>query len=221
MAAATAIVSGGLAAYQTIDGISTRKKGERGIDNYERQDLQNAYENTQISNMGSRYMAEESQRANANLVDATRSGGIRGVMGGIPQIMGINNMQNQEGRVYLDKQVQDRTNNIAQDDIRLRNIRERRDEGNIAGYSSQQQTGRQDMWSGMMGMAKAGRWGLQNGAFSKGAWSINGENPATANNSNMGNSYNQNSYNRDPYNLNPWNQMGDSNESQNYNNGIY
>jgi hypothetical protein len=178
MAAATALVSGGLAAYQTIDGISTRKKGERGIDNYERQDLQNAWENTQVSTMGSRYMAEESQRANANIIDATRNGGIRGVMGGISQIMGVNNMQNQEGRMYLDRQVQDRTNNIAQDDVRLREMRERRDENNIAGFSSQIQTGRQDMWSGMMGIAKAGRWGLQNGAFSKDAWSINGDNPA-------------------------------------------
>jgi hypothetical protein len=178
MAAATALVSGGLAAYQTIDGISTRKKGERGIDNYDRQDLQSAWENTQVSTMGSRYMAEESQRANANIIDATRNGGIRGVMGGIPQIMGVNNMQNQEGRMYLDRQVQDRTNNIAQDDVRLREMRERRDENNIAGFSSQIQTGRQDMWSGMMGIAKAGRWGLQNGAFSKDAWSINGDNPA-------------------------------------------
>lgn len=157
------VVTAGLGAYQTVDGIINKDAGKRGIRNYQRQDLANAYENTQISSMGSRYLSEESSRANASLINAARNGGIRGVMGGIPQIIEANNSSNQEGRLYLDAQVQNRTNNIAQDNMRIRAMRERRDEGNLAALSSQVQSGRQDMWSGMMGMAKGGRYAYQSG----------------------------------------------------------
>jgi hypothetical protein len=103
MAAGTAIASTALAAYQTVDGISQQKKGQSNLDGYDRQSLGNAYEDTQISTMGTRYLAEESQRANATLIDATRNGGIRGVLGGIPQIVAANNSQNQEGGTSINK----------------------------------------------------------------------------------------------------------------------
>jgi hypothetical protein len=57
-------------------------------------------------------------------------------------------------------------------------MKEKRDEDNLGAIGSQINSGRQDMWSGMMGVAKSARWGYQNGAFSEDAWKLGGDNPA-------------------------------------------
>jgi hypothetical protein len=54
--------------------------------------------------MGSDYLAEQSQLANSNLVEAW-NGGIRGVLGAIPGIQSENNRQSQIGANYIDDQV--------------------------------------------------------------------------------------------------------------------
>lgn len=145
------VLGTGLGIFQAIQGSKDKKAAERELNDYERQTLTNAYDNIQISTVGSDLMTQESQRTTANLTDATRNAGLRGVLGGIPKIQSQNNMANQEARKYLDDQVNQRQYSTAEDDIRLRNIKENRDIANISALSSQVDSGKQDMWNGIIG----------------------------------------------------------------------
>ena len=157
-AASGALLSG----YQMYQGNKQSKEGNNRLNNYQRNDLTNPYENDQISTIGSDYAKEQSGQMTADMVDASRNGGVRAIFGGIPKIQAMNNSANQEGRQYLDGQVQQRQQNIAQDNVRIRDIREDRDYQNIAGMSSQQQAGEQNKWSGMMGFAKSAMYAGEN-----------------------------------------------------------
>jgi hypothetical protein len=48
-------------AFQGIKGMAEKKQGKDELNDYDRQDLTNAYENRPISTMGSDYLAEQSQ----------------------------------------------------------------------------------------------------------------------------------------------------------------
>lgn len=152
MAAVTSAVIGaaglGMSAYQAIDGANRSRKAQRELNNYERQELNNAFENVQISTMGSDLMREEGARTTANLVDATQMGGARTIIGNIPRVVGASNEINREAAKMLDDQVQRREYAIAQDNARIEGITENRDNANINALSSQVDAGRQDMWSG-------------------------------------------------------------------------
>lgn len=152
MAAATSAIIGGaglaLSGIQAIDGANRSKKGERELNNYERQELNNAYENISISTMGSDLLREENARTTSNLVDATQLGGARSIIGGIPRIAATTNQINQEAAKMLDDQVREREYAIAGDNARIEGITENRDISNINALSSQVDSGRQDMWSG-------------------------------------------------------------------------
>lgn len=150
-AVSSAIIGGAglvMSGVQAIDGMNRSKKAQRELNNYERQELNNAFEDVQISTMGSDLMREEGARTTANLVDATQMGGARTVIGGIPRVIGASNEINREAAKMLDDQVQRREYAIAQDNARIEGITENRDIANINALSSQVEAGRQDMWSG-------------------------------------------------------------------------
>ncbi len=150
-AATTAILGGlglGLSAYQAIDGANRSRKAKNELSDYERQTLDNAYKDIKISTMGSDLLREENARTTADMVNATQLGGTRAIIGGIPKIVGTTNQINQQAAQMLDGQVQKRDYAIAQDNARIEGITENRDIANIAGLSSQVETGRQDMWNG-------------------------------------------------------------------------
>jgi hypothetical protein len=67
-----------------------KKQGKDELNDYDRQDLTNAYENRPISTMG-RLLSGAKSTSNSNLVEASRNGGIRGVLGAIPGIQSENN----------------------------------------------------------------------------------------------------------------------------------
>ena len=166
-ATATAIVGGGLAAYQAIDGANQKRKAKNALQRYKRQDLDasNPYENIPISTVGSDIMTEQSQMNNANAVDALRNGGTRGIAM-IPQVVANSNRQNQEIRAYLDDQVTKRNYAIAGDKTAIRGMKEERENADLAGLGQQMQVGRQDMWSGFRGLASSGMYAANNIDFS-------------------------------------------------------
>jgi hypothetical protein len=162
-AAITTMAIGAAAAgYQIYQGEQTKKKAQNALDAYKRQDLVNPFKDVQISTMGSDLMREENQRTSADLVDASRNGGIRGVMGGIPKIQAFTNDANREAQVYLDNQVQKRDYAIAGDQTALRDMKEMRDNNNINALSSQMMAGEQNMWSGIRGMGTSLSYGANN-----------------------------------------------------------
>ena len=162
-ATATALIGRGLAAFQAIDGMDQKRKAQNALQDYKRQNLDasNPYENIQISTVGTDIMREESQRNNANAVDALRNGGTRGVAM-IPQLVAGQNRQNQEIRAYLDDQINKRNYAIAGDQTAIRGMKEDRENADLAGLGQQMQTGRQDMWSGFRGLASAGMYAANN-----------------------------------------------------------
>lgn len=149
----TAVLGAGLGAYKAITGAKERRDAERTLNNYERTELTNAYENMPISTMGADLLREENARTSANLVDALRMGGTRSILGGIPKVVSATNEINRAGAKMLDDQVINRNYNIAGDDIRIQGMKEARDNQNIAALSSRANAGRQDMWDGIMGIA--------------------------------------------------------------------
>ena len=166
-ATATAILGGGLSAYQAIDGANQKRKAKNALQRSKRQDLDasNPYENTPISTVGSDIMTEQSQMNNANAVDALRNGGTRGIAM-IPQVVANSNRQNQEIRSYLDDQVTKRNYAIAGDKTAIRGMKEERENADLAGLGQQMQVGRQDMWSGFRGLASSGMYAANNIDFS-------------------------------------------------------
>jgi len=152
---ATSAAGLGLSAYQMYQGNQQSKQAANALKNYKRNDLTNAYENNQISTVASDYAAERNDQMSADMVDSSRNGGIRAIFGGIPKIQSINNSANQDTINSLNDQVLRRQDNISQDNIRIRGVKEDRDNQNIAGMSSQQQAGEQNKWSGMMSFANS------------------------------------------------------------------
>lgn len=160
MAALTsAILGAGLAGYQIYEGAQQKKQAQAALDNYQRQELKNPYENIQISTIGSDLIRQESGRTTANLVDASRNAGIRGIMGNLPRIQAYNNLQNQEAQKYLDDQNIKRQYAIAGDETNLRQIREQRDFANISALGSQFNAGNIQMWDGIKGVGGALMYG--------------------------------------------------------------
>ena len=160
MAVATglAITAGiGLAANGAKAISAANRKGdlENELNNYERQELVNAHKNRQVSTVGSDILQDQSNRTTATTVDALRQGGLRGIFGGLPKVQAYNNKTSMDIRNYLDTQQIGIDRDYAMDEARLRQIREHRDNQNIAGLSSGIDAANQDMWSGISGAANS------------------------------------------------------------------
>jgi hypothetical protein len=164
----TTAIGTGLAAYQAYQGNENKRKGEKALRDYERQDLDNSnpYEAIPISTVGSDLMREESQRTSANAIDAIRGMGSRGAAY-LPGIVSANNAATREARAYLDDQITKRNYAIAGDNATIRSMKENREEADLAGLGNQIQVGRQDMWSGFRGLGNAAIYGANNIDFSK------------------------------------------------------
>ena len=119
VATASALVGTGLSAYQTIKGASDKKKAERAMNNYERQELVNPYEDIQILTRGTDIMREQADKTTASLVEAARGGGIRGVHSMLPAIQANSNKINQDIAMDLENQEKRRQELIARGDERL------------------------------------------------------------------------------------------------------
>lgn len=156
MAAITsAAVSAGVAGYQIYQGEQAKKKAKAAMNEYERADLENAFEDMQVSTLGSDLMREELNRNSASFVDALQQGGARMVTAGLPRVQsGLISSAN-EARNYLDNQVITRDKLIAGDNVNLRGVRENRDMQNMAGISSMYNAGQQDSMNGVLGVVSS------------------------------------------------------------------
>lgn len=148
-AVTTGVIGIAAAGYQVYNAQQQKKKAQNELNDYERQELNNAFENVKISTMGSDLLREENARTSGSLVDATRMGGARTVIGGIPKIVAGTNEVNQQAAKMLDDQVQQREYAIAGDNARIEGITENRDNANISALSSQIDSANQDFWNGI------------------------------------------------------------------------
>lgn len=157
MAAATGMALGllgtGLGAYQAISGNKMRRDAERELNDYDRQALDNAFKDISISTEGVDLMRDENARASGNLIDAASNAGSRAIIGAAPRVSAATNNLNAGIANYLDEANNRREYAIAGDNARIENIIENRDIANINALNNTANTGRQDVWSGIMGAA--------------------------------------------------------------------
>jgi len=67
---AMALAGLGMSAFQTVKGITDANKAKRDLANLETPDLNNAFENIQISTVGSDLMKEQNAMTSANMIDS-------------------------------------------------------------------------------------------------------------------------------------------------------
>tara|TARA_R110002049_G_scaffold108120_2_gene256152 strand:+ start:325 stop:939 length:615 start_codon:yes stop_codon:yes gene_type:complete len=177
----SAAIGTGLGIVQAIGGAKQKNDAKNAINNYERVDISadaNPYRDIQISTVGSDLATEENQIMSASALSALQGGGIRGILGGLPQLVAANNSANRNIAVDLDKQEQARQLLIARGEERLLGMRENRDIQNLNNLSSQYNAGNQDMWSGISGIGSGLTSALGNfGGFTPQVSSPNALNP--------------------------------------------
>lgn len=158
-AATTAAIIGAAAStsaagYSVYQGEQQKKKAKAELNSYERQGLENAFEEVGISTVGTDLMREEAQRTTANIVDALQGGGSRS-LALLPAVQANTNQVNRQIQKDIDDQVIQREYAIAGEDSRIMGIKEQRDNQNIAALGSQYMAGEQNTWNGINGAIAA------------------------------------------------------------------
>lgn len=158
--AALAAIGLGLSAVgalsQVISGESRRVKAKRALENFQRQELKNITEGLRVSTLGAELQTQEAQRRFATSVDALRSGGVRGVVGGLGQQEQLQQRQQQQISADLDKQQMFIEQMRAQDEARIRQMIESRESAQIAGLGSEMAAGSRSVQAGLGGLASTG-----------------------------------------------------------------
>lgn len=156
MAAITsAAVSAAVAGYSIYSGEKQRKEAKDALNNFDRQELENVYEDVPISTYGSDRILEQSGLASANATQAARESGVRGILGALPKIQAQSNLDAQQAAALIDKQVIDRAYSIADDNKRIQGYQESRDNADLAGIGRQMDVGRQQTMQGIRGLGNA------------------------------------------------------------------
>lgn len=131
---------GGAAKF--FEGRKMQRQAQQLIDNFEWQDLENAYTNKQVSTLGSDLMREENARAMSTATGALREGGSRALIGGLGKVVSQSNTTNREIAANLDEQQKALDLAAAADDVRIRSMVEERQANELAGYGEMLQQGR-------------------------------------------------------------------------------
>ena len=158
---AAVAVAGG--AYQAISSAKQAKDAKDALNNMKIPTPTNIAEGLQVSMAGANLQKEVLGKQFATGVDALRSGGIRGVIGGL---IGLNNEQKLATRQIgadLDMQQKQIDQIRAQDEQRIQGVQEQRYQNDVAALSSQYNAGQQGMMQGISGAAQ----GLASGAQMK------------------------------------------------------
>lgn len=159
--------AGGIA--QTISGISRTNKAKKALAGFQRQRLTNITEGMRVSTMGAELQTQEAQRRFATSVDALRSGGVRGLVGGLGQIEQQQQVGQQQIAAGLDQQQQQIDMMRAEDEGRIRGMVEARESSAIAGLGAELQNARQTTNAGISGIANAGLAAFTAGAGAGGS----------------------------------------------------
>ena len=153
--AAAGALGAGVGLYSTIQGAKQARDAKNALENYDRQELSNIAEGMQVSTLGSDIQKEEQARLASSQIDALQGAGTRGIIGGLGRVEAGNQAVNRQIGADLDMQQQEINQIRAQDEARIRDMQENREQADINALSSQYNTGQQNMMSGM-GNAIAG-----------------------------------------------------------------
>lgn len=164
-----------------ISGLSRKSKAQKQLANFQRQELRNITEGMRVSTLGAELQTQEAQRRFATSVDALRSGGVRGVVGGLGRQEQLQQVQQQRISADLDRQQVAIDQMRAQDEGRIRAMQEQRETSAIAGLGREISEGRNQAQQGAFGLAQtafAGAAAQKAGLFGSGGDS--GASPITS-----------------------------------------
>jgi len=154
-----------------ISGLSRKSKAKKQLANFQRQELRNITEGMRVSTLGAELQTQEAQRRFSTSVDALRSGGVRGVVGGLGRQEQLQQVQQQRISADLDRQQVAIEQMRAQDEGRIRAMQEQRETSAIAGLGREISEGRNQAQAGaagLVGTAFAGYELDKAGAFDNG-----------------------------------------------------
>ncbi len=142
-----AAIAGGAALAKGISGAVQASKARKALENFQRQELRNVTEGMRVSTLGAQLNTQEAQRRFSTAVDALRSGGVRGVVGGLGAQEQL--MQNQQASIAaeLDRQQVMIDRLRAQDEQRIQGMQEQRETFDIGRLAGQQAAGRAQLSS--------------------------------------------------------------------------
>lgn len=155
VAAGAALTAGGGAANM-IKGAKRAKNAQKALDNFKRQELKNVTEGMRVSTLGAELQTQEAQRRFATSVDALKSGGVRGLVGGLGRQEQLQQVQQQQIAADLDRQQINIDQMAAQDEARIQGMQERRESAAIAGLGSEIAAGKAQQAQGFSSIAQAG-----------------------------------------------------------------
>lgn len=155
MATATAAVGLASGAAKFFEGRAAQKKAEQFIQNFQWQDLQNPFENVQVSTLGADLRSQEAARTTATTVDAIRSGGTRAIAGNMGRAQAQNNLVNREIAANLDQEQAQLNKMAAQQDVVNQNMVEQRQANELQGYGQMMNVGMGMKYGGLTSIANA------------------------------------------------------------------
>lgn len=159
-------------ATKFFEGRKMQREAQKKIDAFEWNDLENVHKNQQVSTLGSDLLREENARVTATTTDALRGGGNRAIVGGLGKVVAQSNTVNREAAADLDKQQKQIDFAKAQDDVRIREMIEKRQSDELQGYGQMLNVGMGMKYSGIgdainaVGVVGQGLSGMkENGMF--------------------------------------------------------
>lgn len=149
-------IGGAIGGFKKIRrGKQLERAGQAGIDNFEWEDLTNPYDNLQISTAGAEMRTDQANITTSNMVEAMRAGGTRG-LANLGRVQAQNNMVSRDIAADLDQQQKNIDMKAAQDDTRIRDMVEKRQSDELAGYGNMMDVGMDMQQSGMGDLVAVG-----------------------------------------------------------------
>lgn len=173
----------GMGLYQSIAGAKEKREAQNALENYQRQQLQNVYDNTAVSTLGADRQIENQARLASGQISALQGAGVRGLIGGLGRVEAGNQNVNQQIAADLDQQQKQIDFARAGDQANIRTMQENRENADISALSSQYMAGKQDqntgmgniaLGAGMLGNAFGGMSGGGQKPTSQGGYTVSG-----------------------------------------------
>lgn len=161
IATGTAILAGAAltaagSAGNIIKGAKRSKEARKALDNFKRQELKNVTEGMRVSTMGAELQTQRAQSRFESSVDALRSGGVRGLVGGMGNVAAADQAMQANISAGLDQQQVSIDRMAASDEANIRQMQEQRESSAIAGLGAEVAAGQAQTQQGIAGIAEAG-----------------------------------------------------------------
>jgi len=161
IATGTAILAGAAltaagSAGNMIKGAKRAKDAQKALNNFKRQELKNVTEGMRASTLGAEFETKRAQSRFESNVDALRSGGVSGLVGGLGDVTAKDQAMQAQIGIRQDQKQEQIDKFAREDQQRIREIQEGRESAAIAGLGQEIAAGKDQQQQGIAGIAEAG-----------------------------------------------------------------